>query len=307
MLPLGPPHAAPQHATLRLSGVAKYNSTAGQGRPHPGTQAQHRLQRAQILWERERRAFGSKELLLQGLKALKAFQLLTRAAEWKSQKAKWWKEMGSKRGAAWVDAREERTAGRQAGRAGQCPRAQAGAPERRWLFLQGEPHRAALSMPRPRPPHSTVGMDACGGHWAAPSGSRSSAGGGGRKEGKPLLRDVSPAAQRGLVTFAIIFLICIPTSSALGSLLPSPAACSARTSLPCLYLPRAVHHATGLLRQPCCLMQEKKQKYPQSNFSLPSIAAYTFRRHGEMKLKNDLQAIAERWMLTAARRGAVPC
>lgn len=115
MLPLGPPHAAPQHATLRLSGVAKYNSTAGQGRPHPGTQAQHRLQRAQILWERERRAFGSKELLLQGLKALKAFQLLTRAAEWKSQKAKWWKEMGSKRGAAWVDAREERTAGRQGG------------------------------------------------------------------------------------------------------------------------------------------------------------------------------------------------
>lgn len=77
-------------------------------------------------------------------------------------------------------------------------------------------------MPRPRLPHSTVGMDACGGHWAAPSGSRSSAGGGGRKEGKPLLRDVSPAAQRGLVTFAIIFLICIPTSPALGSLLRQP-------------------------------------------------------------------------------------
>lgn len=98
MLPLSLPHAAPQHATLCLSGVAKYNSTARQRRPHSGTQAQHRLQRAQILWERERRAFGNKELLLRGLKA---FQFLTRAAERKSLKAKQQKEMGSTRGAAW--------------------------------------------------------------------------------------------------------------------------------------------------------------------------------------------------------------
>lgn len=78
------------------------------------------------------------------------------------------------------------------------------------------------------------------GHVAAPEEVQK------RREGKPLLRDVSPAAQRGLVTFAIIFLICIPASPALDSLLPQP--CSVLDQdLPAMFVstPRCASHHTA--------------------------------------------------------------